>query len=100
MSDTLPSLEDYARGRRGRLREFAESKVGSGLIITVILFLAGMVSGVASLPARVEGQDRRLTVVEAETRTLRESGIRRDEQFAYIKERLDELVRQRQGQRR
>lgn len=75
-----------------RLREFADTKIGSALILAGIMAVIGLVSGVAHLPANDARQDKRLDVVETETRTLRESGIRNEARYDHIKEKLDEIA--------
>ena len=67
-------------------------KVVVALIVPAILAVAAYGSGMIELPSRVRQHDQRITNVEAETRQLRESAIRRDAMFEHIKEKLDEIA--------
>lgn len=74
------------------IKSVTDNKVVAALVVAIVMWLAAKVSGVTALPEKVVQHETRITNVETETRTLRESGIKRDEQFNYIKEQLDRLL--------
>lgn len=74
------------------LKTVTDNKVVAALVVAFVLWLAAKVSGVTVLPERVEQHETRITNIESDTKMLRESKIRQEEQFSYIKAQLDRLV--------
>ena len=74
------------------LKTVTENKVVAALVVALVLWLAAKVSGVSALPEKVDQHETRITNVESDARMLRESKIRQEEQFSYIKSQLDRLI--------
>jgi hypothetical protein len=67
--------------------------------VPVIFAVAAYASGMIELPAVVKQHDSRLTHVESDVRVLRESQIRAEEQFGYIRQSLERIERRDESRR-
>jgi hypothetical protein len=103
--NTLPSLKEYAelpmdrREATGFWRTDMGQKLLLALAVPCIFAIAAYASGMIELPAVVKQHDSRLTHVESDVRVLRESQIRAEEQFGYIKQSLERIERREERRR-
>lgn len=93
MTQELPTLAAYANGERKMIAKLTDNKLVVAILVPLILAIAAWVSGLTAVPANDARQDREITELKGETRTLRESGIRAEESFRYIKESLERIER-------
>lgn len=73
------------------VREFAGSKVGSGLILAGALALLAMLSGVASLPANDARQEQRIGNVEGKVEKLEKNEIRHEAKLDQVLDAVKEI---------
>src|SRR5690349_17874296 len=93
MSDTLPSLEGYARGERKMIAKLTDNKLAVAIFVLLISAVAAWVSGVSDLPNKVEQHEMRIRNVESDTKVIRESQIRTEENLRYLREGFERMER-------
>ncbi len=111
MTDMLPGLKEYqedervtrsgVRDRReiGLWRSLSDNKIVAALVVALVLWVSAKVSGLTNLPDAVSQHESRLTQVEAEVKTVRESQIRAEGSFKYIEESLKRMERAQERRR-
>lgn len=87
------------RREKSTWQSLSDNKVIAALVVAMILWTVAKVSGITQLPEKVESQGVRIEKLAAGQQELRESGIKRDEQFAYIVKSLERLEKRSDRQR-
>lgn len=120
MSDMLPGLKQYAdaqgsaetwderqnqrrdgedRRETSMWKSLSDNKIFAALVVALVLWMTAKVSGITALPEKVETQGIDIAKLKTGQQELRESGIKRDEQFSYIVKSLERLEKRADRQR-